>query len=469
MIKTPKESFFERIIRNLNFDFDLILIGVALFFIAYIYLYKDSKNNKVTSVKYGKKGKAKGIIFGKKGKKLAYSPVEDEGHIGVFSASGTGKTSAVGIPTLRSWTGTSFVIDISGDIEKNCPQVTSKLTYEPDNPSTLPYSVFATIDVNRSDLDKQNEQLAQLALQLMPREENRSDNSSYFIENGRKILISALVAFYHQGMDFIEICETVADLGYLELFSKIDQTRDTLAMRYITGFIGGNEKNISGCKQAVDEALTLFATNSNLKKTLRRPNPGEQSVKVEDIESSSIFIKIEDPKLELYSPLLGIITSQIMEYISNRKVEKSSKTILLFLDEYASLKIDKDTVLQALRKYRKRKCRLMILTQNMADLNLLYGEFATRAILANLKFKELLGGLGEPESQKYFADLIGYEDVEKRSISKSSRSISTTKSDQKEYKIAPADLDMQGKDTAILVLAEGKGYMKLKKNFYFKK
>ncbi len=33
--------------------------------------------------------------------------------------SGTGKTSALLIPTLRSWQGTALVVDISGDISAN--------------------------------------------------------------------------------------------------------------------------------------------------------------------------------------------------------------------------------------------------------------------------------------------------------------------------------------------------------------
>ena len=72
---------------------------------------------------------AHGIIFGKLGRKVVYSPVNDEGSVGVFSSTGTGKTTAIGIPTLRSWTGTSFTIDISGDICDNCPNIPNKLIY----------------------------------------------------------------------------------------------------------------------------------------------------------------------------------------------------------------------------------------------------------------------------------------------------------------------------------------------------
>jgi len=58
---------------------------------------------------YRHPAQAKGILFGKKFGLLAYSPEQDEGHILVMGPSGTGKTSALLIPTLRSWQGTALV------------------------------------------------------------------------------------------------------------------------------------------------------------------------------------------------------------------------------------------------------------------------------------------------------------------------------------------------------------------------
>lgn len=154
-----------------------------------------------------------------------------------------------------------------------------------------------------------------------------------------------------------------------------------------------------------------------------------------------------------------------MQYISNRKVKKNSKQILLVLDEFASLNLESKTILSCIRKYRKRKARLMLLTQNLSDLHLLYGIETTKAIMANLRFKVLLGGLSEPDSQKYFADLIGYKKIKKRSISKSTNSKTITESEEKEYIIPPAELDRQGKDVAILIYPDNQGYMLLEKNF----
>ena len=79
---------------------------------------------------YRHPAQAKGILFGKKFGLLGYSPEQDEGHILVLGPSGTGKTSALLIPTLRSWQGTALVVDISGDISANV-QAENKIIFDP--------------------------------------------------------------------------------------------------------------------------------------------------------------------------------------------------------------------------------------------------------------------------------------------------------------------------------------------------
>lgn len=434
--------------------------------------YRGWKNRQLKELKKGSRKKAHGIIFGKKGRKFVYSPVTAEGHVGVFSASGTGKTSACLIPTIRSISekhvkSYTYAIDISGDISKNCPDVPYKLEYAPEKPDTTPYNIFAPIDDLDATEDKY-EALEQLAFLLMPEEPNMNDNARFFLVNGRKILTASLIAFY-QKLDFIAICEKVVGSSYQELFRAIDESQIEEAIMYINSFENANPANTAGCKQSCDDALKLFATNGKIKRSIRRPKKGEKSVEPKKIEHNNIFVVVGEDKLNLYAPLMNILTSQLMEYVGTRKVTENSPCILLCLDELASLHIDGELILDGVRRFRKRKCRLILLMQNTADLNILYGADATRAILSNLRYKVLLGGLGEPESQQYFASLIGYRNSTKHSTSSNAKQTTHTESEAKEWVIEPADLDRQGKDTVILIASdESDGYMKLKKSYYFK-
>lgn len=455
------------------------MIAVAIILVIAILClewYRGWKNRQLKELKKGSRKKAHGIIFGKLGIKFVFSPWDKEGHVGIFAASGTGKTSACLIPTIRSISekhvkSYTYAIDISGDISKNCPDVPYKLEYAPEKPDTPPYNIFAPIDA-LDEIEDKYEALEQLAFLLMPEKVNMNDNARFFLVNGRKILTASLIAFYPVGMDFISICERIVQSSWQELFRDIDNTGNIDAIRYINGFEGANEANTAGCKQSCDDALKLFATNGKIKRSIRRPKRGEKSVEPKMIEHSNIFVVIGEDKLSLYAPLMNILTSQLMEYVGTRKVTKNSPCILLCLDELASLHIDGELILDGVRRFRKRKCRLILLMQNTADLNILYGADVTRAILANLKYKVLLGGtgLGEPESQKYFAELIGYKDSTKHSTSSNAKQTTHTESEAKEWVIEPAELDRQGKDTVILIAAdEPDGYLKLKKNYYFKR
>lgn len=447
------------------------MVGIAIILVVFV-LYMDMnrkwRNKQLKELKRGTPKTAHGIIFGKKGKWVVYSPEEAESHIGCFAATGSGKTSCIGIPSLRSWKGTSYTIDISGDIEKNCPDMPSKLVYAPENPKTIPYNIFGAIDDLASKEDKY-EALEQLAFLLMPETPNMNDNARFFLVNGRKILTAGLIAGYSQGLDFIEIAEKIVGSSWQGLFGEIDRTCNKQAILYINSFEGASEQNNAGCKQSCDDALKLFATNGKIKRSIRRPKKEELAVEPKRIETNNIFVIVGEDKLSLYAPLMNILTSQLMQYIGTRQVNENSPSVLLFLDEFGSLKLDAELILDGVRRFRKRKCRIALLSQNIADYSLLYGETATRAILSNLHFKVLLGGLGEPDSQKYFAELIGYKNSKKRSTSSNTKQTTHTETESKEWIIEPADLDRQGKDTVILIAPEEPyGHIKLKKNYYFK-
>lgn len=401
---------------------------------------------------------AHGVIFGKEKGAVFFSPVNNEGHIAVFGGSGSGKTSGLLIPTLRSWTGTSLVIDISGDISSNC-NIHNKLIFEPANPHSIPFNIFDAID-RTTDINEKNEKLEHLAYMLMPDSERMDDNAKFFLTEGRKILAAALIAFYHQGKDFIQICEFIMGHSFQKVFSAIDASRCEMAIQYINSFEGANERNTAGCKQAADNAVKLFATNNKIKKVVRRPAKQELSFSAASVEHSNVFIIIDDVQLELYAPLLHVITAQCLDYFSSRSAEHTH-SILFALDEFASFgKLD---IIAALRKLRKKHVRIMILTQSMADIDLIYGRAERMAMMNNFQFKVVLGA-SDTDTQEYFAKLIGNKIIQNHSISRNAKSVTRTYTDVKEYAIEPAELAHLKNE---LLLLYPDGYIRLSKNYYF--
>ena len=398
---------------------------------------------------YRQPAQARGILFGKKLSLLAYSPEQDEGHILVMGPSGTGKTSALLIPTLRSWQGTALVVDISGDISANV-NTPNKIVFDPTSENCIPYDVFASINAVTDETERQG-RLEQLAYLLLPDKANDSEAGIFFTKNGRKMITAALICYYGMDWGFVEICEFFLGHDWRSLLNDIAKQQNPIANMFISSFAGASEQNTAGCKQAADDALKLFATNDKIKNALRKVPSYEKAISPATLETSSVYIYIPDEKLKIYGDLLRIITAQSMEYFSSRPME-NKQTILFCLDEFASF--GKLQIVESLRKLRKRRIRILVLTQSLADLDMIYGKDERKAMLSNFKFTVLLG-CKDAETQEYFSKMIG----EKHSL------LATDPNQKPQPIIKPADLAHLEQD--LFVICDD-GAIRLRKNFYFK-
>lgn len=415
---------------------------------------------------------ANGIIFGKIGKKVMYSPSTDESHCLIVAGSGAGKTSAVAIPSVRSFCkqkdgkidGTCYCIDISGDIHTNC-DIPNKLVFDIEDPNTIPYNIFAEVD-SKDSYEEKKEVLEKLAYMIIPEVLTADTNGAdaYFKNNGRNLLIGALLTYYYEGMDFVPICEKILMMDYKALcIDIVDGGRDD-AIRYIASYQNANEKNLSGCKSELDNAIRLYGANHRTKYSLRRPKDGEIAIEPKLLKNHNIFLCIPDAMTDVYGPLLGICTAQIFNFCAARPIG-DNPNVLMVLDEFASLKVGAQDILNAVRKFRKRSVRIMILTQSINDLDILYGVKVRNAIMSNLKYKLILG-ITDPDSQSFFSDTIGKKEIRTKTYTQSGRSSSQSYSTRDEYIVRPEEFG-QLKDKLYLITDEGT-YIKLNKAYYFK-
>ena len=340
-------------------------------------------------------------------------------------------------------------MDISGDISANVG-MPNKIIFDPTAKDCVPYDVFASIDAAPDESERQ-ERLEQLAYLLLPDKANDSEAGIFFAKNGRKMITAALICYYGMGWGFVEICEHFLGHDWRGLLNDIAQRKNKIANMYISSFVGASEQNTAGCKQAADDALKLFATNEKIKNALRKSASYEPSISLATLETNSVYIYIPDEKLKIYGDLLRIITAQSMEYFSSRPKEHT-QMILFCLDEFASF--GKLQITEALRKLRKRHIRIMVLTQSLADLDMIYGKDERKAMLGNFKFTVLLG-CKDTETQEYFSKMIG----EKRSL------LATDPNQKSQPIIKPADLAHLEQD--LFVICDD-GAIRLRKNFYFK-
>ena len=211
----------------------IAILAVVLLVLVYLHGQANHLPNPFArkNIVYRPAPKARGVLLGKKYGLLAYSPEPDEGHIIVMGPSGTGKTSALLIPTLRSWQGTALVVDISGDISANVG-MPNKIIFDPTAKDCVPYDVFASIDAAPDESERQ-ERLEQLAYLLLPDKANDSEAGIFFAKNGRKMITAALICYYGMGWGFVEICEYFLGHDWRSLLNDIAQQKNKIANMYI--------------------------------------------------------------------------------------------------------------------------------------------------------------------------------------------------------------------------------------------
>lgn len=469
-------DFFDYLKVNPKYAILLILIVVLSVYQQYVNeaLKNPQKKEKPLRPKLPIKPqkKATGIIFGRIGRKVMYSPIEDEGHVICIAGSGGGKTSGVCIPSIRSACQdpkkcTCFCIDISGDISSNCT-VPNKLLFNIEDEHTIPYNIFAEID-NEPNVEIQNELLDTLSFLIMPDKPGAEDAAAYFLSNGRDMLIGSLIAFYHQGLDFVPICKKILSMDYVSLLNAIVDTKNNAAIDRIASFSGCNEKNTSESKKCLDQYIKLYATNFRMANAVRRPKENELCITPQALKDHNVFLQIPDEKTDIYGPLLGICSAQAFHYCAARK-NGENPTILFVLDEFASLQIDAGTILAAIRKYRKKRVRVMLLTQSVTDLDYMYGSGhagsdVRKIILANIKYSLVLGST-DPNTQCYFSDLCGKQEIRTKSTNFSINSSSISYGAKESYRVPPEAFG-QLNGQLYLICSDGR-YQKLKTNYYFK-
>lgn len=462
-----------------------VLVALFIGLILYMQFNKPEKKGDESFKELQRAGKNnfRGVLLGRKGSTFFYSPVEDEGHIGVFGGSGSGKTSAVLIPSLRSWCasgGNFFAIDISGDIASNVGRFIPKdkrIVINTEKESSIKYNVFGPID-KLERMDEITSALERLALLLMPdNPDSTNEASKFFRDNGRTMLEASLIAFYDNEntderyplmkphMDFVEICELIYKSSFEQLKEMIELTEVPEAVALIAKY-NPADRNINGCIGECTKAIESFAKNSNLQRTIGRPQvkpdgKKEKAYTPGALEKYNVFIRIPDSKLEQYGAFMRLITTQTLEYFSTRPKDK--RTPLLFaLDEFASF--GEMDIIGAFRKLRKNRIRIMIVTQSLADLDSIYGRESRRSIMDNMNYKIVLSA-GDPDTQMQFAQMIGRKETVNHSQTTSSNNSSNTTSETEKWAIDPAEFSKLGKN---LVLIHPKGFCKLVKAPYFK-
>jgi type IV secretion system protein VirD4 len=367
-----------------------------------------------------------GILFGRHYNGFVSKPPDVEGHTLVIGAPGTGKTSAVAMPTLFMWPGAVLAIDIKGELSRTTANQRSKYgsvyIFDPDHGGHGydPIALCGTID-GAQDLSRT----------LIPLPKDSRD--PFWIQAAQSLLAAVAYEGAKSGRKICDVAEYLCITPIAEIVQhcKESDIREVRLLASTTYDMG--DKTLSSVVAEIKTRLVTLASDNSIRIATSTSDWSPLSLEY----GATVYLRVSEHMLAQYKDLWTVIISQVIRYLSQRP-ERHNPPILLLLDELPRLGELKDFS-SALATLRSRNVHILGLIQSMAQLDDIYGATTRKVIADNCRFKLVLSA-GDPETQKYFSDLAGQRTLMLQSVSKQTTKLfghNITSSEQKTELIRP--------------------------------
>jgi len=400
-----------------------------------------------------------GVVFGKQGKEYITKPETTDGHVLIIGGTGSGKTSAIAIPTLISWKETVFAIDVKGELYENTKAARNQdmiKVFNPEDRNTCKYDPFFMLRKAR-DISSEARSLALSICPLPP-----ETKESVWIKSAQNMLTGFILYYYGKNLNFSETMVKIKSKPLRDLLDEIITSDNEKAKQYINNFASMADETLFSIYGELDTHITVFATNADLQWALTGTG---NCITPEDLETGhDIFCCIQMDKIDEWTDLLQMMCSQFLKFFERRKDAKNKPPILFFIDEFPRLgKIE--SISKALGTLRANKIHIALIVQSKADLNVHYGEKVATVILDNCNYKAILKA-SEPNTQEWCSKLVGKYDKEKDTSGVNADMLgmgkgqSTSTTTEQRYIIEPTDFGYLGDD---LVCIFPNGYRIIKK------
>lgn len=363
-------------------------------------------------------------------------PQDRDGHILVVGGAGSGKSSCIAIPTLSTWDGTFFAIDIKGELSKNWPLV-KKANYpvkifdfsREKEKETFRYDPFYLLhEGNQDDLVQNAREIAQAIIPILP-----NVQEPFWSQAAQHVLTAVIL--YVCGLEehdpstgellqgtFNDAMVLIQSKPIWELIEEISKSGNESAIMHINQFreIKDPEDNkmLAGISAELSNHVIAFATDNRIQSAFTKD---DAIIKWEDLKDHNIFMRIPEDKLGQWDGAITMMLTQLIRTLERRPDRYNDKEklppILLLLDEFPRLgKID--VIQNAVSTLRSKGVTICLIVQSLAQLDKIYGKESRQIIVDNCQYKAILN-VTDSEDQKIFSDMIGSITVSKKGVNDS--------------------------------------------------
>lgn len=405
-----------------------------------------------------------GIVFGKESNKYYIKDENEKAHTVIIGGSRSGKGSGIVIPTLKSWKGGVFAIDIKGELYEETAKnrnIEFVKRFNPCDSTACGYDPFYPLKTARNIV----QEVKNIALAIIP--PTNDGNQKFWVESAQDFLSGAIIFYYGYELSFSQTMIEIKTKSAKETVALIMEGDEQKAKAKMSQFVGMDDKTLGGIFAEVSRNIDVFATDDDL---IRALNGTGECITPQNIEDGyDIYCCIEEHLLDQWRPLMTMMCNQFIKFFEQRDLQ-NDKPILFMLDEFPRLgRIE--SVIGGLGTLAGRNIHITLIIQSKSDLNRIYGKDNANVILDNCRYKAILMS-GESETQKWCADLVGKYDKEKMTNNYNAdmlgmgKGTGTGKTTEQRYIIEPSDfayLAERGK----LVLLTPSGWKMLEKIKYW--
>lgn len=403
-----------------------------------------------------------GYPVGQKGHKWIVLPDSMEYHALIVGGSGSGKTSTQVIPLLLKSQLPAFCVDIKGELYEKTSPILSKRSkikvFNPSDPSAWGYNPFGAVRKESCVLDMTT--IANALIPLSP----GAGSQDFWISEAQNFLAGALLFSWEAGATFTQAMRTIQSTPAEKLVAAAVKNGSDDVRVLLGHFDGMASETLSGVFATLSSKTMVFASDPDIMRCFN----SERVIEPEDLlNGTTIFLQIPEHRLEVYRNVTQLIIGQFLKFWE-RQPDGSAPKVNFVLDEFFRLgKLG--SVETGMATLRSKGVRIHAITQSLAQIEQLYDRVGARALADNFGVKILLGAT-EPESQKYFADLIGSYDKTMRSTSSNQQmaqlggSSGVSFSEQERKIIRPEQLARLGSEC---ILFSPGGWTKVQKRAYY--
>ena len=396
--------------------------------------------------------------FGPPNSRARFFSSRDIPHCLVSAPTGTGKTRSIVIPTLLTYPGSIFALDVKGELFAKTSRRrvafgdrVFKFSPLDDNDRTHRYNPLQIVaDTHPRRRFTEAKRIASSFIIA-------HGNGQGFLEGARDIFTASAIHVIEQGTPTIgaifdalsrpgDAAETMRDLG--------DRTASEDAKKIFYKMSGFESRILSSYLSVLgDGGLNLWANPAIREAT----SASDFTFMTLRSEPASIYFVVSDNDLEDLAPLVRLLFQQAITILKRAEPDpdKNEKyTVLFCLDEFASLG-RMDTLVNGISTLRSYGGRVMIVLQTLAQLRKHYGKDGETIFLGNCRVQLFMSAADE-ETARYITGAVGDFTRKDRSKSWKAGDLSTSYQEREDGApwIRPEQARMLGKDTILALVQD---------------